>query len=153
MAAELTRSLQARPEVAARAPSLSIKISGCPNGCGQHYVAGIGLQGSVRKVQGRAVPQYHLYLGGAFGSEQASFGRLAAKVPVRNVPEAVQRLIELYDREKRPGEAPEEFLARAQIGALLADLETLDQPRPEDFIDLGEDKAFELKLSEGECAA
>jgi hypothetical protein len=36
---------------------------------------------------------------------------------------------------------------------LLSDLETLDQPRPEDFIDLGEDKAFEVKLSEGECAA
>jgi sulfite reductase (NADPH) hemoprotein beta-component len=153
MAAELTRAFEARPEVAARAPSLSIKISGCPNGCGQHYVAGIGLQGSVRKVQGRAVPQYHLYLGGAFGAEQASFGRLAAKVPARNVPEAVQRLIDLYHRDKRPGEPPEEFLARAEIGSLLSDLETLDQPRPEDFIDLGEDKAFEVKLSEGECAA
>jgi hypothetical protein len=65
----------------------------------------------------------------------------------------VQRLIDLYHRDKRPGEPPEEFLARAEIGSLLSDLETLDQPRPEDFIDLGEDKAFEVKLSEGECAA
>jgi sulfite reductase beta subunit-like hemoprotein len=27
-----------------------IKISGCPNGCGQHHIAAIGFQGSVRKV-------------------------------------------------------------------------------------------------------
>src|SRR4051812_34401198 len=47
--------------LADRRDTLSIKISGCPNGCGQHYVAGIGLQGSVRKIEGRAVPQYHLY--------------------------------------------------------------------------------------------
>src|SRR5205807_6135187 len=54
MADALTTALADRGE------SLPIKISGCPNGCGQHYVAGIGLQGSVRKVDGRAVPQYHL---------------------------------------------------------------------------------------------
>src|SRR5207248_3802290 len=101
MAEELTRSLEAHPEVAARAESLSIKISGCPNGCGQHYVAGIGLQGSVRKVNGRAVPQYHLYLGGGFGAETASFGKLTAKFPARRVPIAVQRLTKLWQAEGR----------------------------------------------------
>jgi sulfite reductase (NADPH) hemoprotein beta-component len=158
MAAELTRALEAQPEVAALAEKLSIKISGCPNGCGQHYVAGIGLQGSVRKVGGRAVPQYHLYLGGGFGAEAAAFGWLAAKLPARRVPQAVTRLIELYERERRPGEAPETFLARVEpvsVRALLADLEKLDAADavPDDFVDLGEEKQFEVKLSEGECAA
>ena len=32
------------------APGLDIKISGCPNGCGQHHVAGLGFQGSVRQA-------------------------------------------------------------------------------------------------------
>jgi sulfite reductase (NADPH) hemoprotein beta-component len=139
-----------------RRDSLSIKISGCPNGCGQHYVAGIGLQGSVRKVAGRAVPQYHLYVGGSSGSEQATFGRLAAKVPARRVPEAVRRLADLAQRESAPGEAPEAFLARAapeRISALLADLEVLEHPVAEDFVDLGEQKTFEVQTSEGECAA
>jgi sulfite reductase (NADPH) hemoprotein beta-component len=139
-----------------RRDSLSIKISGCPNGCGQHYVAGIGLQGSVRKVAGRAVPQYHLYVGGSAGSEQATFGRLAAKVPARRVPEAVRRLADLAQREGAPGEPPEAFLARAapeRISALLADLEILEHPTPEDFVDLGEQKAFEVQTTEGECAA
>ena len=36
---------------------------------------------------------------------------------------------------------------------LLADLEALEHPAPEDFVDLGEQKAFEVETSEGECAA
>jgi sulfite reductase (NADPH) hemoprotein beta-component len=157
MAAELTRALEAKPSLAEAAPSLSIKISGCPNGCGQHYVAGIGLQGSVRKVAGRAVPQYHLYLGGGFGAQDASFGRLSAKLPARRVPEAVARLVGLYGSEKAPGETPEAFLGRlppARVSALLADLEKLDPADAveDDFVDLGEQKPFEVQLSEGECA-
>ncbi len=149
MADALTTALGDRPD------KLSIKISGCPNGCGQHYVAAIGLQGSVRKAEGRAVPQYHVFVGGGFGSEQASFGRLAAKVPARRVAEAVRRLADLAAREASPGETPEDFLARVdpeRISALLADLETLEHPAPEDFVDLGEQKAFEVQTSEGECA-
>jgi sulfite reductase (NADPH) hemoprotein beta-component len=139
-----------------RSDSLPIKISGCPNGCGQHYVAGIGLQGSVRKAGGRAVPQYHVYVGGQFGAEQATFGRLAAKVPARKVPEAVRRLAELASVEAGPGESPAAVLARLEpqrITSLLADLEALENPGPEDFVDLGEEKAFEVQTSEGECAA
>jgi sulfite reductase (NADPH) hemoprotein beta-component len=150
MADALTTALSDRPD------TLSIKISGCPNGCGQHYVAGVGLQGSVRKVAGRAVPQYHLYVGGSFGSEQATFGRLAAKIPARKVPEAVRRLADLAAREGAPGESPDAFLARvapARITALLSDLEVLEHASPEDFVDLGEQKAFEVQTSEGECAA
>ena len=40
---------------------LDIKISGCPNGCGQHHIATLGFQGSLRKVDGRAVPQYFVH--------------------------------------------------------------------------------------------
>jgi sulfite reductase beta subunit-like hemoprotein len=150
MADALTRALDGRPE------RLPIKISGCPNGCGQHYVAGIGLQGSVRKVDGRAVPQYHLYLGGGFGDTEAAFGRLAAKVPARKVPEAVRRLADLYAAEALPGERPDAFFARVPVERvtwLLSELEPLEHPAPEDFVDLGEEKAFEVQTSEGECAA
>jgi sulfite reductase (NADPH) hemoprotein beta-component len=150
MADALTTALADRGE------SLPIKISGCPNGCGQHYVAGIGLQGSVRKAEGRAVPQYHVYVGGQFGAEEATFGRLAAKVPARKVAEAVRRLAELAAVEAAAGESPAAVLARLEpqlISSLLADLEALEHPEPEDFVDLGEEKAFEVQTSEGECAA
>jgi sulfite reductase (NADPH) hemoprotein beta-component len=138
MAAELTRALAGRDD------KLTIKISGCPNGCGQHYVAGIGLQGSVRKVDGRAVPQYHLYLGGGFGTETASFGRLAAKIPARKVVEAVRRLADFQAQGNQLADAPQ---------ALLADLEELPHASEADYVDLGESKSFEVQISEGECAS
>ena len=127
---------------------LQIRISGCPNGCGQHYVSGIGLQGSVRKSDGKAVPQYHLYLGGSF---EGDFGRLAAKLPARKVPEAVQRLI----AAKPAGQSARDFfksIPQERVSDLLKDLE---EPKlgPEDFIDLDEQKQFEVQLSEGECAS
>jgi sulfite reductase beta subunit-like hemoprotein len=124
---ELTDMLAARADLADPAASASVKISGCPNGCGQHHIATLGFQGSVRKVGGRAVPQYFVMVGGAATSEGASFARLAAKVPARRVAAALQRLLEWY-RESRVGnESPREFFGRAPlpaIKALLADLET-----------------------------
>jgi sulfite reductase (ferredoxin) len=121
-------------------------------------VAGIGLQGSVRKIAGRQVPQYHLYVGGGARPEHVLFGRLAVKVPARRAGQAVTRLIELYSAEKLEGQAPDDFFARvplARVSTLLADLEEMTEAaaRPKDFIDLGESKAFEVVLQEGECAA
>ncbi len=152
----LSHHLEQLPEVAALAETMSIKVSGCPNGCGQHYVAGIGFQGSVRKVAGRPVPQYHVFLGGKF--DGSSFGRLAVKIPARRGPQALTRLIELYASEKQPGEAPEDYFVRVPLGpvqALLADLTEMSESEatPDDFIDLGEKQSFKVVLQEGECAA
>ena len=158
LASVLTEHLEARPALAAKARSLDIKVSGCPNSCGQHHIAGIGFQGGVRKVGGRAVPQYLLHLGGSIDGTRATFGRLAAKIPARNVATVVERLIELYDEDKQPGEAPSAFFARlapARLKSRIDDLTVLEASAagPEDFVDLGETEAFEVKLSEGECAA
>ena len=46
--------LRARPDLIAAADGARIKISGCPNGCGQHHIATIGFQGSVRRIGSRA---------------------------------------------------------------------------------------------------
>lgn len=145
LAGLLADHLARNPDVAAKARALSIKVSGCPNGCGQHHVAGLGFQGGVRKIEGKAVPQYHLFLGGGVGPEGARFGRLAAKVPARRAPAAVHRLIDLYDVEKQPGETPDAFFSRLpldRVQTLLADLTTMDarDARPEDFVDLGESR-------------
>ena len=88
----------------ARRPDVRIKISGCPNGCGQHHVATIGFQGSIRKLGDRVVPQYFMTLGGGAGPDGATFGRLTAKIPARRVPEAVERMLRLYEEERTPGE-------------------------------------------------
>ena len=53
-----------RQDLVALAPGLDIKISGCPNGCGQHHIAGLGFQGSMKKVGGQPAPHYMVMVGG-----------------------------------------------------------------------------------------
>jgi sulfite reductase (NADPH) hemoprotein beta-component len=154
----LADHLAARPDLVADAPDLKLKISGCPNGCGQHHVAGIGFQGSVRKVAGKALPQYFVMLGGGVEADGAHFGRIAAKVPARRVPEALERLIGLYRAERGPGEAPAAFFRRveaARVSAVLADLEKIapEDAVPQDFVDLAEDHEFVVETMAGECSA
>jgi sulfite reductase (NADPH) hemoprotein beta-component len=155
---ELAGLLEARPELMAQAESASLKISGCPNGCGQHHVATIGFQGSVRKVGGNAVPQYFVMLGGRADSDNATFARLAAKIPARRVAAALERLLDLYRAEKIDGETAGAFFQRVpvpRVKALLADLEALtpETVQPEDHVDLGESAAFVPEVMEGECAS
>ncbi|MPY89683.1 MAG: nitrite/sulfite reductase [Luteitalea sp.] len=154
----LTDHLEAHPEIVEAARSAHIKISGCPNGCGQHHVADIGFQGSIRKLGERAVPQYFVMVGGAVAADGANFGRVAAKVPARRCPEALERLIALYREQHAPGESAAQFYRRidfAVIKKTLADLEPLaaDQAEPQDFIDLGEDTEYKQVVLDGECSA
>jgi sulfite reductase (NADPH) hemoprotein beta-component len=150
--------LREHPEIAAAAGPGDIKISGCPNGCGQHHIASIGFQGSIRKLGDRAVPQYFVMVGGGADGDGASFGRTAAKIPARRAPEAIERLVEFYQAERRSGERLADFYRRADLARVkdvLADLESLTEStaQPDDFIDLAEDHAFTPEVMDGECSA
>ena len=153
----LEQHLRATPELIDLAADLDIKISGCPNGCGQHHIATLGFQGSLRKVDGRAVPQYFIQVGGGIDAAGTTFGRLAAKVPARRAPEALERLVRLYATTRQEGESPVAFFRRIEVTtvkALLADLELLTAATASetDFIDLGETTEFRPSTTEGECA-
>lgn len=158
LASLVQQHLEARPELAAKAAGLVIKASGCPNSCGLHHVAGLGFQGGMKKVGGRALPLYHLYVGGRVDADEAHFGHIGAKIPARRSGEAVEQLIELFVAEGQPGEDPNAFFGRISVeriktalGGLLEISEAT--ATAEDFVDLGEDQAYEMVLSEGECAA
>jgi len=149
--------LRARPDLIAAADGARIKISGCPNGCGQHHIATLGFQGSVRRLGSRAVPQYFVMVGGGAHDRGATFARLAAKVPARRIPQVVERLIDLYARERQPDESATAYFGRVELDKVkqtLADLEKL-QPGDAvdaDYIDLGEAAEFAPEVMEGECA-
>jgi sulfite reductase (ferredoxin) len=134
-----------------------IKVSGCPNSCGQHHIADIGWHGAARKVGDRTAPVYQLHLGGGFDEGGARFGRQVVKIPARRVAEAVARLVQLYADEKADGETATAFYRRvtgARVHALLDDLADLDSDTPDEtFLDIGESMGFRVAIGEGECAA
>ena len=104
------------------------------------------------------MPQYFVMVGGGMSDGGASFARLAGKIPARRIPEAVERLIALYSRERNDGESAPSFFARVDLArakAALADLESLTDgdATPADFVDLGEAEEFAPEILEGECAA
>jgi len=154
----LSNHLAEHPDRVAAAGDLDIKISGCPNGCGQHHIAGLGFQGSVRRVGGKAAPQYFVMVGGGVDDDGARFARLAAKVPARRLPETLDRLLDLFQAERTNGETARIFFQRvdvARVKAALADLEGLrpEDAEPEDFVDLGDQGTFKVEAMEGECSA
>jgi sulfite reductase beta subunit-like hemoprotein len=154
----LTEYLDRHPEFVALVQEGDIKISGCPNGCGQHHIAAIGFQGSVRKVGDRALPQYFVMVGGGSTDTGAAFGRVVSKVPVRRLSAAIDRLLTLYQERRTPGESLGAFFRR--IPAAIAtdavkDLAELSQQETtaDDYVDLGETQAFETVVMDGECAS
>ncbi|NOT43224.1 MAG: nitrite/sulfite reductase [Acidobacteria bacterium] len=154
----LTEHLSAHPELVDAIPSGDIKISGCPNGCGQHHVAALGFQGSVRKVGGQALPQYFVLVGGGSTDSGARFGKVVSKVPVHRLTDAVDRLLALYQEQRQDGESLGAFFRRvppASATERLKDLAEMlpDQATTQDFMDLGEDRAFAPEVLDGECSA
>jgi len=155
LGAQLTELLDRRPDLIAASRGVDVKVSGCPNGCGQHYIAGIGFQGGMRKLAGRPAPQYLVYVGGGIRADGADFARLLGKVPARRAAATLERLLDFYIRE---GGTSHTFWAGVPIDklrALIADLGELSEADAveADFIDLGESRAFELVEGEGECAS
>ena len=154
----LTEYLDSRPDFISLVHDGDIKISGCPNGCGQHHIAAIGFQGSVRKLGSRALPQYFVLVGGGTGHEGAKFGKVVSKVPVRRMTTALDRLLTLYRDRREPNESLGAFYRRIPADTVTGALKDLAQmlptePTTEDFIDLGETQAFETVVMEGECAS
>jgi len=144
-------------EAVKAAEALDIKISGCPNSCGQHHVAALGFHGTMRRVGGVAVPEYQLHLGGGIAREGATFGRQIVKLAARRVPDAVLRLLELYRKERNEGEAPLQYFRRVEpevVKRAVADLAEFDAAtaKPEDWLDHGDEKPFKVAIGQGECA-
>ncbi|HEU5413316.1 MAG TPA: nitrite reductase [Candidatus Angelobacter sp.] len=91
---------------------LKLNVTGCPNSCGQHRIADIGLEGKKIKVNGRLQDAYYFCLGGAVG-EFAGFGRpIGYRCVAEEVPEAIERLLRRYLYQREGGENLRQFFAR-----------------------------------------
>jgi sulfite reductase beta subunit-like hemoprotein len=139
----------------ASAAGATIKVSGCPNSCGQHHVADIGWHGAVKAVNGTTYPMYQLHLGGGVDESGARFGRQVVKVVARRVPDAVAELVKLFETDHTDGESPADFFRRVdpkRVVAVLGDI-AAQPPRAGEERDIGEETGFEVAIGAGECAA
>jgi sulfite reductase (ferredoxin) len=90
---------------------LKLHVTGCPNSCGQHWIADIGIEGKKIKQEGKLTDAYYFCLAGAVGEHAAIARPVGYRCPAPLVPEAIERLLRSY----LAGRAPEENL-RAWFG-------------------------------------
>ena len=140
-----------------RVKRLSIKISGCPNACGQHWIADLGFYGNARKIEGRELPYYLMLLGGGYDAEGIMrFGLAVQSIPARLAPQAVRRVLDHFIANRLDGETFRDYVVRHKVEtfrALTLDLAKPAELFPEMYQDWGDDEAYSLQLGRGECAA
>ena len=107
---------------------LKLHVTGCPNSCGQHWIADIGLEGKKIKHEGRMVDAYYFCVGGAVGAHAAIARPVGYRVPATDVPDALTRLLTAYLNERTPGENLRNYFGRHEADAIRARLagETLE---------------------------
>jgi sulfite reductase (ferredoxin) len=91
---------------------LKLHVTGCPNSCGQHWIADIGIEGKKIKVNGRMVDAYYFCVGGALGLHQSTARPVGYRCPASEVPDALERLLGRFFSKRAPGEKLRPFFAR-----------------------------------------
>jgi sulfite reductase (ferredoxin) len=147
----------------------TIKISGCPNSCGQHEIATIGFYGGASRIGGTMTPTYTMMFGGRDG-EDGLLGRTVMRVPAKRVIPTLTKIIEIYRKERSENESLSVWIGKLINGAVnvngqvrnLDDIKTVlmstislpsAEEDPEAYMDYGNDIKFSAKTAKGECAA
>ena len=147
----------------------TIKISGCPNSCGQHEIATIGFYGGASRIGGTMTPTYTMMFGGRDG-EDGLLGRTVMRVPAKRVIPTLTKIIEIYRKERSENESLSVWIGKLINGAVnvngqvrnLDDIKTVlmstislpsAEEDPKAYMDYGNDIKFSAKTAKGECAA
>ncbi|MBS3926212.1 MAG: nitrite/sulfite reductase [Nitrosarchaeum sp.] len=145
----------------------SIKISGCPNSCGQHGIATIGFFGGGGRVGKEMFPNYQMSLGGRSDGE-TMLGVTCHRIPAKRVIPVILKIIELFKQNKKSDDTLKDWIHRivngkedSEIKSVLDMRKALDSltipPTKEDdpdfYNDFGSDSSYHTKTGKGECAA
>jgi len=136
---------------------ISVKSSGCPNGCGQHHLASIGLQGSSFSANNATIPCFDIFLGGGGYVGGGKYGTRVARVPSKRTPEAIRKIIQYYQDNRENGEEFVAFVDRIgpkNFDPLLDEFKEVG-PVHQDinvYMDWGKEELFTVVRGEGECA-
>jgi sulfite reductase (ferredoxin) len=107
---------------------LKLHVTGCPNSCGQHWIADIGLEGKKIKHEGKLTDAFYFCVGGAVGLHAGISRPVGYRCPAPLVPEAIERLLRQYLAERKSEENLRAWFGRHSNDELRAHLagETLD---------------------------
>lgn len=141
---------------------LRIHISGCPNSCGQHHIGDIGFYGSAIDAnlggEKKKIPSYIVLIGGYPFYERAEFGTTIGKIPVKNIPDFVREVVEIWKEAKKSKnyKSLRELVEEKGIDFLrkiLAKYAKADVSDPEILREPGEKEEFKMEAeARGECA-
>ena len=145
----------------------TIKISGCPNSCGQHEIATIGFYGGGGRVGKDMYPVYHLSLGGRADGE-AMLGVNCLRVPAKRIIPIILKIIELFKKNKKQDDTLASWIHRIVKGNENSEIKSVNdfkkilepltipptKEQDKDFYaDYGSDSSYHTKTGKGECAA
>jgi sulfite reductase (ferredoxin) len=117
----LTEELEER--LPAFEEQLKLHITGCPNSCGQHWIADIGIEGKKIKDNGKMVDAYYFCVGGSVGQFAGIARPVGYRCTADSVPDAIERLLEGFNTRREGNENLRQFFGRhtnEELRALLA---------------------------------
>ena len=117
----LTHELEER--LPAFEEQLKLHITGCPNSCGQHWIADIGIEGKKIRQDGRMVDAYYFCIGGSVGQFASIARPVGYRCSAQTVPDAIERLLAGFNAQRHTHENLRQFFNRHsndQLRALLA---------------------------------
>ena len=145
----------------------SIKISGCPNSCGQHEIATLGFYGGGGRVGKDMYPIYQMSIGGRSDGD-TMLGENVLRIPAKRVIHAILKLIETFKANKKNGEDFQSWIHKVVTGHADSQVKTIDDikkillpftqaptiEQDKDFYaDYGSDSSYHTRTGKGECAA
>ncbi|MDQ3838969.1 MAG: nitrite/sulfite reductase, partial [Thermoproteota archaeon] len=145
----------------------TIKISGCPNSCGQHEIATIGFFGGASRIGDVMAPTYTMLFGGSAG-EHGELGKAIMRVPAKRVIDMIQEIMKMYKTEKQDGQTLSQWINKILEGEGTDRVRNIEEMKrlllkvtqlppvekePESYKDYGNDGKFTAKTARGECAA
>ena len=145
----------------------TIKISGCPNSCGQHEIATIGFFGGGARVGNDMYPNYSMSLGGRF-DDKSMLGVMCIRVPVKRTIPVILKIIELFKKNKQSSDTLSAWIDRIVHGNESSEIKSVRDMKkvlsplvippskdddPDFYTDYGSDTSYHTVTGKGECAA
>ncbi|HJP17577.1 MAG TPA: sulfurtransferase TusA family protein [Nitrospinota bacterium] len=158
LASALSKELRSNGEKVQSINNVNIKISGCPNACGQDPIGQIGFLGAARRVGEKMMPNYIITLGGRVEEGKTTLGENIGMAPSKDIPSIISGFLKDYTSNGRNPDFYEyiEKKGKSVLKKLIDEKKSIPsyKENKDYYIDWSADEEFSLEgRGEGECGA